>query len=415
MREPLGGAQGHEQRIYVSTQPPRRTALFVSRQGSPDPLDLDVSFRSSSIYFLTIEIPPTQILKKQAASLVARCWRRYVHRREYRVRRDLLVQRAGVVAGSVSDNTSLSNSGDYHRTETYSPNDIIHDAPNVLWLANPKEATLTHDRGACAHVRLRLGIGEGNYPYKIGVYYRIFTHHHVADLNAMSPRQYFQESKRKAQAGMARTKNQNTAITSKNQNNKSRLHTPYTRTERNDWRLMSAHALRALASDTLVSRRYLQVSDSPSEDSFENGLRFSRSVSSSSSSSPRLNAHRRRAVDSTRKAMRVTNRGVRTPMDGVTRHGVLQRRFRAWSAGADGDFSCFSESNCDDSFDELQSRSQIDDETNYSYDSNDSESVDSLLEWSLGLDFDTYTSKWRENLFEGKTVGQSSEPRVVPK
>ena len=102
-------------------------------------------------------------------------------------------------------------------------------------------------------------------------------------------------------------------------------------------------------------------------------------------------------------------------MDGVTRHGVLQRRFRAWSAGADGDFSCFSESNCDDSFDELQSRSQIDDETNYSYDSNDSESVDSLLEWSLGLDFDTYTSKWRENLFEGKTVGQSSELRVVPK
>ena len=39
----------------------------------------------------------------------------------------------------------------------YDTPDIIHDAPLALRLANPAEAALANDRGACVHVRLRLG------------------------------------------------------------------------------------------------------------------------------------------------------------------------------------------------------------------------------------------------------------------
>ena len=87
----------------------------------------------------------------------------------------------------------------------YDTPDIIHDAPLALRLANPAEARLADDRGACVHVRLRLGVHHAGTqrrePFSPpSVYYRVYTHHPVADLNALSPEAYFEDAKRDAEA-----------------------------------------------------------------------------------------------------------------------------------------------------------------------------------------------------------------------
>ena len=289
------------------------------------------------------------------------------------------------------------------------PADIIHDAPLALRLANPAEAALANDRGACVHVRLRLGVhhrgsgGVGAFSFfsPPSVYYRVYTHHPVADLNALSPGAYFEDAKRRAEA-YARSKNPSrsraacgeasplaSAMTDANATYR------YVRIEHNDWRPLPARAARALAEDERTLAEAALASLGGFFDATKE--RPSTTVSASSSSSRLLSsgARRRRRrstsaseASSARSSARVTNRGARS--DAAATRATLRRRTRAWSAGGDESGGGTTE------YDECVDSDDTDDE------------LDSLLEWSAGLDFEAFDVSWRE-AFHGEA---REAPRV---
>ena len=322
--------------------------------------------------------------RTQAVIRIARCWRRYVCQREYRFKRDLLVRRppGGVMRFDwVHHHHLLTRSGDYQPTQT---TDVIRSAPKTLRFEKPTEAFFVNDRGARVHLRLRLGPGLlGKYPYDHPViYYRIFTHHPVQDLNQQSPEDYFEENKAKASeraAAALKTSVSQKGFKIKTENEIRKRTNKYVRVERNDWRVLSGRAVRALApagTEFRVGYHTLAMEERVA-------ARRSRPlrVSSSASSSPRPARNTLSAVN----PVRVTNRGVRTPVGAVTLHSALRLRARAWSAGGDVREAC-----CFTRHDE--SDALYFDESNVSADENENvsgaESVDSLLRWSQGLDFE---------------------------
>lgn len=303
----------------------------------------------------------------------------------------MLLRRGGLVAargGTPSDNL---------------PADIIHDAPLALRLANPAEASLANDRGACVHVRLRLGVHHRGISHfsPPSVYYRVYTHHPVADLNALSPGAYFEDAKRRAEA-YARSKNRSrsraahgeasplaSAMTDANATCR------YVRIEHNDWRPLPARAARALAEDERTLTEAALASLGGFFDATKERPSTTVSASSSSSRFSSSGARRRRRrstsaseASSARNSARVTNRGARS--DAAATRATLRRRARAWSAGGDESGGGTTE------YDECVDSDDTDDE------------LDSLLEWSAGLDFEAFDVSWREAFH-----GESHEaPRV---
>ena len=295
----------------------------------------------------------------------------------------------------------------------YDTPDIIHDAPLALRLANPAEARLADDRGACVHVRLRLGVHHAGTqrrePFSPpSVYYRVYTHHPVADLNALSPEAYFEDAKRDAEA-YARSKSSSLArlehareeprrISDANANASHR----YVRLERNDWRPLPARAARALAEDERMSaeaalatlpgfsdpRRGATVDR---ERRVAKARAFVQKRTRAAEALDELYAIRgeRRAHSSSWHA-RATVRGVRR--DAAATRAAIRRRARAWSAGGDGS-ACGST------------------EYNSEYDSaGEDEELDSLLEWSAGLDFEAFDASWRE---KSVSPGEASETNAT--
>jgi hypothetical protein len=335
---------------------------------------------------------PNREKSNQAARRIARAWRCHVFTRAYRAARDMLLRRGGLVAARGGTPSDIL------------PADIIHDAPLALRLANPAEATLANDRGACVHVRLRLGVhhrgsgGVGAYSFFLppSVYYRVYTHHPVADLNALSPGAYFEDAKRRAEA-YARSKNSYRSRTAYGEESllasamtdKSSATCRYVRIEHNDWRPLPARAARALAED----EKTLAEAALASLGGFFDATRPSTTVSASSSSSRfSSSGARRRRMRSTSaseaSSARVTNRGART--DAAATRAALRRRARAWSAGGDESGGGTTE------YDECVDSDDTDDE------------LDSLLEWSEGLDFEAFDVSWRE-AFHGEA---REAPRV---
>jgi hypothetical protein len=228
------------------------------------------------------------------------------------------------------------------------------------------------------------------------VYYRVYTHHPVADLNALSPGAYFEDAKRRAEA-YARSKNSYRSRTAYGEESllasamtdKSSATCRYVRIEHNDWRPLPARAARALAED----EKTLAEAALASLGGFFDATRPSTTVSASSSSSRfSSSGARRRRMRSTSaseaSSARVTNRGART--DAAATRAALRRRARAWSAGGDESGGGTTE------YDECVDSDDTDDE------------LDSLLEWSEGLDFEAFDVSWRE-AFHGEA---REAPRV---
>ena len=296
----------------------------------------------------------------------------------------------------------------------YDTPDIIHDAPLALRLANPAEARLADDRRACVHVRRRLGVHHAGTqrrePFSPpSVYYRVYTHHPVADLNALSPEAYFEDAKRDAEA-YARSKSSSLArlerareeprrISDANANASHR----YVRLERNDWRPLPARAARALAEDERMSAE-AALATLPGFSDPRRGATVDREGAASrklARSSRNARGRRRRSTSSTpsaasggltarRGTARATVRGVRR--DAAATRAAIRRRARAWSAGGDGS-ACGST------------------EYNSEYDSaGEDEELDSLLEWSAGLDFEAFDASWRE---KSVSPGEASETNAT--
>ena len=383
------------------------------------------------------EKPTGKRLRKkthQAAARIARAWRCHVFTRAYRAARDLLLRCGGVVA--TRRGTSM---------DTF-PADIIHDAPLALRLANPAEAALANDRGACVHVRLRLGaphrprylsdIGGdafsiakttvpnaetrlGREPGRVvaktrndgrdaesttrspaaaappSVYYRVYTHHPVADLNALSPEAYFEDAKRHAEA-YARSKRhaacpEDARKATRASANAYASSVRYARLDANDWRPWPPRAARALAEDERISAE-VALGALGFCDSRRRANGFAAALSSRAPGSARAvnrgarGWQRRERTSASgashgRRAARVTNRGART--DAAVTCAVLQRRARAWSAGGDESLPGSKTIAC----------SEYDED---SEDVDSAEDVDSLLEWSAGLDFEAFDVSWSE-------------------
>ena len=316
----------------------------------------------------------------------------------------MLVRRGGLVAAR----TPGTPPGPYDTP------DIIHDAPLALRLANPAEARLADDRGACVHVRLRLGVHHAGTQRPFSpfsppsVYYRVYTHHPVADLNALSPEAYFEDAKRDAEA-YARSKSRSKSLEPRrisDANASASLR--YVRLECNDWRPLPARAARALAEDermsaeaalaTHVGMRFSDPRRGATVHREAFGAASSRKLARSSRNAL---GRRRRSTSSTpsaasggrtarRGTARATVRGVRR--DAAATRAALRRRARAWSAGGDGS-ACGST------------------EYNSEYDSaGEDEELDSLLEWSAGLDFEAFDASWRE---KSAPPGEASETNAT--
>lgn len=317
----------------------------------------------------------------------------------------MLVRRGGLVAAR----TPGTPPGPYDTP------DIIHDAPLALRLANPAEARLADDRGACVHVRLRLGVHHAGTqgtrerePFSPpSVYYRVYTHHPVADLNALSPEAYFEDAKRDAEA-YARSKSRSKSLEPRrisDANASASLR--YVRLECNDWRPLPARAARALAEDERMSAEAALATHVGGFSDPRRGATVHReafgAVSSRKLARSSRNAlgRRRRSTSSTpsaasggltarRGTARATVRGVRR--DAAATRAALRRRARAWSAGGDGS-ACGST------------------EYNSEYDSaGEDEELDSLLEWSAGLDFEAFDASWRE---KSAPPGEASETNAT--
>jgi len=341
----------------------------------------------------------------QAARRIARAWRCHVFTRAYRAARDVLLRRGGLVPAR----TPGTPPGPYDTP------DIIHDAPLALRLANPAEARLADDRGACVHVRLRLGVHHAGTqrrePFSPpSVYYRVYTHHPVADLNALSPEAYFEDAKRDAEA-YARGKSRSESLERATPTEPRRISDAnasaslrYVRLERNDWRPLPANAARALAEDERMSAE-AALATLPGFSDPRRGATVHRQGAESSRklarSSRNALGRRRRSTSSTQSAAsggltarrgtaRATVRGVRR--DAAATRAALRRRARAWSAGGDGS-ACGST------------------EYNSEYDSaGEDEELDSLLEWSAGLDFEAFDASWRE---KSAPPGEASETNAT--
>lgn len=297
--------------------------------------------------------------------------------REYRITRDLLLRQGGLLASHSSESSESS--------KRHFP-DIIHDVPLALRLTNPVEANLANDRGACVHVKLRLGIDAKNESKHPVVFYRVYTHHPVADLNELSPRAYFEEAREEAEAykkwkTSSTFQEKNGASYSSNRDLKNRRTSTesleYARCEKNDWRPMSAHAVRALTSDermiaeTVFGSRYFEKE--------RNGSSAASSRASVPTTIPSSRQSRRLSGSgcfprSSPSKGRMTNRGVRT--DSFAMRAALRQRARAWSAGR-------------------EERVRADRESEFFEDDDDDEDVDSLVEWSAGLDLDAFETSWR--------------------
>ena len=332
---------------------------------------------------------------RQAAARIARAWRRHVFTRAYRAARDLLLRRGGLVAARV----------DGASTDPV-PADIIHDAPLALRLANPAEAALANDRGACVHVRLRLGaphrpryrsdvggdafaIVNENAPAPPSVYYRVYTHHPVADLNALAPEATFEEAKRRASREAMKATRARACANNAFPRCRRRC---VTRLDLNEWRPLPPRAARALAEDERIAAEAALKALCGSRDaSRETADGFARATSS------RTRGRRRRerssrasgAIDidvDGRRSARVTNRGARAVSDAAATRAALRRRARAWSAGG-------YESLKKKDGGETTARDAYGDDDAYG---DSAEDVDSLLEWSAGLDFEAFDVSWRE-------------------
>jgi hypothetical protein len=318
----------------------------------------------------------------------------------------VLVRRGGLVAAR----TPGTPPGPYDTP------DIIHDAPLALRLANPAEARLADDRGACVHVRLRLGLHHAGTqrrePFSPpSVYYRVYTHHPVADLNALSPEAYFEDAKRDAEA-YARGKSRSESLERATPTEPRRISDAnasaslrYVRLERNDWRPLPAKAARALAEDERMSAEAALATRVGGFSDPRRGATVHRQGAESSRklarSSRNALGRRRRSTSSTQSAAsggltarrgtaRATVRGVRR--DAAATRAALRRRARAWSAGGDGSACGATEYNSE-------------------YDSaGEDEELDSLLEWSAGLDFEAFDASWRE---KSAPPGEASETNAT--
>jgi hypothetical protein len=93
--------------------------------------------------------------QSHAALVIQRAWKRYYNTRIYSFYRDLIKMR---------------ESGDPYK---------------MLKYINPKEAQLI-DRSMALHIRFRLGGTE----FPPTIYYKIFLHRNMVDINAFAPRDY---------------------------------------------------------------------------------------------------------------------------------------------------------------------------------------------------------------------------------
>jgi len=164
----------------------------------------------TSLYVLSEEGAEMAKTREKAASCIQKAWRRHIDIQVYHYYRDLI--------------------------QFYSKG----DPKLMLKCINPKEADLL-DYASGIHIRFRLA-GEKFPP---NIYYKIYTHRPVADINSFAPRDYTSPAWAAPTATIANSK-------IKNPNKTEDLSTWYQRQENNGWRLVSDRIFSNNDTDALI-------------------------------------------------------------------------------------------------------------------------------------------------------------------
>ena len=346
----------------------------------------------------TREKPP------QAARRIARAWRCHVFTRAYRAARDVLLRRGGLVAAW----TPGTPPGPYDTP------DIIHDAPLALRLANPAERA---SGGRPRRVRPRAPeagrASRGNAASRA-----VFAAERVLPRVHAPPGGRPQRSRRRR---TSRTPSETPRRTRGARVHRSRVWNTRarnpdgfrtrTRTRRIDTCVSSAttgalypREPRERWPRTSACRRRRRSRPCPGF-LILGAARLSTAKAprrESSRSSRNARGRRRRSTSSTpsaasggltarRGTARATVRGVRR--DAAATRAAIRRRARAWSAGGDGSAAKTGRPST------FRIRFRREDEE-----------LDSLLEWSAGLDFEAFDASWRE---KSVSPGEASETNAT--